>query len=364
MAEKDHIKFMQRCLDLAGKAAGMTYPNPLVGCVIVHNGLIIGEGYHRKAGSDHAEVIAVNSVPDAKLLTDSILYVNLEPCSHFGRTPPCADMIISKGIRKVVIGTSDTSEKVSGRGIAKLRDAGCEVITGVLEDKCRWVNRRFFTFNERKRPYIILKWAQSADGFLDYNREKGHLNKPVWITGEAERILVHKWRSEEQAILAGGGTIRADNPMLNVRVWDGKDPMRIVLSRSGLIGKEAAVFMQNGPSIVFTQKTGAEFENSEIVKLKAGKKSEYQVLEYLFASGIQSLIVEGGADVLSQFISAGLWDEARIFKGMDNFSEGVKAPAITGKAASRLRFSGSALDLILNESGGFAYEIDNYNKYF
>ncbi len=364
MAEKSHIKFMQRCLDLAGKAAGMTYPNPLAGCVIVHGDLIIGEGYHRKAGSDHAEVIAVNSVSDHNLLKDSTLYVNLEPCSHFGRTPPCADMIISKGIRKVVVGTIDTSGKVSGRGVAKLRDAGCQVVSGVLEDKCRWINRRFFTFNEKKRPYIILKWAQSADRFLDYTRKKDHLNKPVWITGEAERILVHKWRTEEQAILAGAGTIRADNPLLNVRVWKGKDPVRIILSSSGLISAEAALFRQEGRNIVFTQNADAEFDNSEIVKLDSGKNSESQVLEYLFASDIQSVIIEGGADVLRQFISTGLWDEARIFNGLENFKEGVKAPEITGKMVSHIRFSRSVLDQILNKSSGFACGIDNYNKYF
>jgi diaminohydroxyphosphoribosylaminopyrimidine deaminase/5-amino-6-(5-phosphoribosylamino)uracil reductase len=364
MQGKDNIIYMQRCLDLAGRAMGMTYPNPLVGCVIVNNGLIIGEGYHLKAGSDHAEVIAINSVADKKLLKDSTLYVNLEPCSHFGKTPPCADMIISNGIRKVVIGSSDTSEKVSGEGIARLRDAGCKVTAGVLEEECRWINRRFFTFNEEKRPYIILKWAQSADGFIDYRRDKGFENKPVWITGEAERSLVHKWRAEEQAILAGAGTIRADNPKLNIRSWAGEDPLRVILSSSGDIDKRSALFEQNGTNIVLTHNTDAEFENSVIVKLNADLRSEPQILDYLFKKGIQSLIIEGGADVLRQFISAGLWDEARIFHGNDYFREGIKAPDIEGITVTSTGFGRSTLDLVLNSTGRFVYRIDNYNKNF
>lgn len=364
MPELDDIKFMQRCLDLAGKAAGMTYPNPLVGSVIVYNGFIIGEGFHLKAGSDHAEVIAVNSVADKKLLTDSTLYVNLEPCSHFGKTPPCSDLIISNGIRKVVIGSSDTSEKVSGMGIRRLKDAGCKVVTGVLDEECRWINRRFFTFNERKRPYIILKWAQSADGFIDYKREKGLDNKPLWITGEAERALVHKWRAEEQAILTGAGTIRSDNPRLNIRYWAGEDPLRVILSSSGHLEKRSAIFEQNGTNIVFTHSADVEFGNSLIVKLDKDLKSEPQILEYLFKKEIQSLIIEGGAEVLKQFISAGLWDEARIFHGNDYFGEGIKAPDIEGDTVARINYSRSSLDLVLNNSGRFVYRIDNYDKNF
>ncbi|MDQ1297394.1 MAG: diaminohydroxyphosphoribosylaminopyrimidine deaminase, partial [Bacteroidota bacterium] len=201
--ETDDIKFMQRCLDLAQKAEGMTRPNPMVGSVIVRGGVIIGEGYHLKAGGPHAEVVAINSVMDKSLLRSSALYVNLEPCSHFGKTPPCADLIVSSGLRKVFIGPGDTSEKISGQGIAILKKAGLEVKTGILEEKCRYINRRFFTFNEKKRPYIVLKWAQSADGFLDIERRKAVQQRPTWITGEAERVLVHKWRATEQAILVG-----------------------------------------------------------------------------------------------------------------------------------------------------------------
>jgi diaminohydroxyphosphoribosylaminopyrimidine deaminase/5-amino-6-(5-phosphoribosylamino)uracil reductase len=364
MRGNDDLKFMRRCLDLAEKAGGMTYPNPVVGSVIVHDGLIIGEGYHLKAGSHHAEVNAINSVRDKKLLPASTLYVNLEPCSHFGTTPPCADLIISSGIKKVVIGTPDTSDKVSGRGIAKLREAGCIVFTGVLENESRWINRRFFTFVEEKRPYIILKWAQSADGFLDYIRDKSNERKPAWITGNAEKVLVHRWRAREQAILAGAGTVRADNPLLNVRDWAGKDPARVILSSSGLIDSESAVFGPGGENIVFTHNTSAQFANSFIVKLDIRRKSVPQIAEYLFNAGIQSLIIEGGADVLRQLISEDLWDEARIFYGMARFKDGIKAPVLNGKTISQVKYSRSSLDIILNKACRFTHRIDNFNKYF
>jgi diaminohydroxyphosphoribosylaminopyrimidine deaminase/5-amino-6-(5-phosphoribosylamino)uracil reductase len=217
MEDTDNDIFMRRCLELASGAEGITYPNPMVGCVIVHENKIIGEGYHLKPGGPHAEVIAINSVPDKARLKASTLIVNLEPCSHFGKTPPCADFIISNSIPRVVIGTMDTSEKVSGRGIALLKDAGCEVISGVLEKECRWLNRRFFTFHEKKRPYIVLKWAQSADGYIDIQRSEDHKTGPNWITGKPEKVLVHKWRASEQAILVGAGTVNADDPKLDVQ---------------------------------------------------------------------------------------------------------------------------------------------------
>jgi diaminohydroxyphosphoribosylaminopyrimidine deaminase/5-amino-6-(5-phosphoribosylamino)uracil reductase len=344
----DDIKFMRRCLDLAGKAEGMTYPNPVVGSVLVNDGIIIGEGYHLKAGDPHAEVNAISSVRDKKLLGSSSLYVNLEPCSHTGKTPPCADLIISGGIKKVIIGTTDTSGKVSGKGIAKLRDAGCEVVTGVLEKECRWINRRFFTFNEKKRPYIILKWAQSADGFLDADRSQEP--RPVWITGNAERVLVHKWRTSEQSILVGAGTLRADNPKLNVRYWTGKDPLRFILSGSGLLDSQAAVFNINGTNVVFTYNADAKIANAKIVKLNVSRSAALQICDYLFSNDIQSLLIEGGAQVLGHFISAGLWDEARIFYGKDYFKSGIKAPEVTGVIISQAIFSRSSLKILVNEA--------------
>ncbi len=363
MTRDDDIKFMKRCLDLALGAEGMTWPNPMVGAVIVHEGLIAGEGFHLKAGMPHAEVNAFNSLTGSVDLSRSVLYVNLEPCSHFGSTPPCANLIISRGIKRIVIGTPDTSDKVAGRGIEKLKNAGCDVVTGVLEDECRWINRRFFTFNEKRRPWIILKWAQSADGYLDYERNENRTGKPSWITGEAERALVHKWRSREQAILAGGGTIRSDNPRLNVRAWTGKDPVRLILTRSGRIDKDSEVFKINGTNIVFTHSAGAKFEGSEVVILDRNKESAPQILDYLFVRGIQSLIVEGGAKILGHFISQGLWDEARIFTGMEYFRNGTMAPVAGGDIVYTGKFSRSTLKILVNSSSGYAHSVDNYNKY-
>jgi len=348
MAQDNDIKFMRRCLDLAGKAEGMTYPNPQVGSVIVHNDNIIGEGYHFRAGEPHAEVNAINSVKNRELLGNSVLYVSLEPCSHYGKTPPCAELIVSSGIKKVIVGTIDTSEKVAGKGIMFLKNAGCEVVTGVLENECRWINRRFFAYNEKKRPYIILKWAQSADGYLDYERDKSSSGKPVWITGNPERVLVHRWRAAEQAILAGAGTIRSDNPQLNVRYWTGADPVRVILSRSGMLDSESAVFRTNGTSIVFTLNDRSNISNSYIVKLNNNASSASQVAGWLHGKGIQSVLVEGGAQVLNHFISEDLWDEARIFTGKHLFRKGVRAPDLKGKILEESEFELSNLVVVLN----------------
>jgi diaminohydroxyphosphoribosylaminopyrimidine deaminase / 5-amino-6-(5-phosphoribosylamino)uracil reductase len=351
MQGEDDIKFMRRCLDLALSAEGLTYPNPMVGSVIVNNGLIIGEGFHLKAGSPHAEENAIISVKEKALLRDSVLYVNLEPCSHFGMRPPCADLIIKEGTRKVVIGTLDTSDKVSGKGIEKLKSAGCEVVIGVIENECRFINRRFFTFHEKKRPYIILKWAQSADRFIDIERSKKSERKPTWIIGKAERVLVHKWRASEQSILAGAGTIRADNPELTVRDWSGKNPIRLVLSGSGDLGINQPLFKTIGTDIVFTHRTSAQIPDSKIVEIDKNRDSLLQVTEFLYSKEIQSVIIEGGAQVLNHYISIGLWDEARIFKGTKNFIKGIEAPVIKGKIQSMTKFSSSELQVILNESG-------------
>ena len=359
MPAGDDIKFMQRCLDLAGKAEGNTYPNPLVGSVIVHDGLIIGEGYHLKAGGPHAERNAINSVTDAELLKSSTLYVNLEPCSHFGITPPCSGLIISSGIKKVVTGTMDTSDKVSGKGIAELTRAGCEVVTGVLEEECRRINRRFFTFHEKKRPYIVLKWAQSADGFLDIEKDKEYERKLVWITGKPERALVHRWRAAEQSILVGAGTIRSDNPMLNVREWAGNNPLKLVLSSSGILDKNSAVFKSDRNTVVFTHNSIAETGDIVKVILNKSKSSADQILEYLFSSGIQSVLVEGGAEVLNHFISEGLWDEARVFYGKIPFVKGTKAPVATGTIFSDAEFMFSSLEVILNDGNRPPGRIDN-----
>ncbi|HEX2920766.1 MAG TPA: bifunctional diaminohydroxyphosphoribosylaminopyrimidine deaminase/5-amino-6-(5-phosphoribosylamino)uracil reductase RibD [Bacteroidales bacterium] len=338
---------MRRCIDLASCAEGMTFPNPLVGSVIVHNGLIIGEGYHLRAGLAHAEVNAINSVVDRAKLRESTLYVNLEPCSHFGKTPPCADLIISSGIPKVVIGAKDTSRKINGEGIKRLRAAGVEVITGVCENESRWVNRRFFSFVERSRPWIILKWAQSADCFLDVIRKEDYNHRPTWISGKSERILVHRWRSFEQSILAGAGTIRADEPQLNVREWAGSSPLRIVLSSTGNLPEPPVKAKQ----IVFTHNVKTKIKSgTDFIVLDKNRESCIQIAEYLYKAGIQSLFIEGGASVLNHFIANNLWDEARIFTGFEKFNNGIEAPLLHGEITGSQYFSKSKLQMCLNEA--------------
>ena len=348
MGEIADNKFIRRCLELAIRAEGLTYPNPLVGSVVVHNGKIIGEGYHLRAGQPHAEVNAINSVKEKELLRESTLYVNLEPCSHTGKTPPCADFIISHKIPSVVIGASDTSDKVSGKGIARLRNAGCQVKSGILEDECRYMNRRFFTFHEKKRPHITLKWAQSHDGFIDILRADSQPAGPSWISGKSERVLVHRWRSGEEAILAGAETIRKDDPMLNVREWKGHNPVRIVISRSGELPQKSAIFIIDGRTIVFSGKKDANYPGAETVLLNDAVSAAQQISDYLYDAGLQSLFIEGGAMVFDHFISEGLWDEARIFHGRTCFGSGVKAPAINGKTISETDFSCSSLEILLN----------------
>jgi diaminohydroxyphosphoribosylaminopyrimidine deaminase/5-amino-6-(5-phosphoribosylamino)uracil reductase len=343
MTATDDIKFMRRCIELASKAAGLTYPNPLVGSVIVHDGKIIGEGYHLKAGGPHAEVNAINSVRNKALLKSASIYVNLEPCSHFGKTPPCADFIIENSIPRVVVGALDSNEMVSGNGISRLRDAGCEVKTGVAEKECRSLNRRFFTFHEKKRPYIILKWAMSADGYIDVERKAGQPAGPNWITGKPERILVHRWRAMEQSILVGAGTARIDSPLLNVRDWTGPSPLRLYLSSSGSVGFQHSDSETPGSAVVFTHNADAEINNAVRVVLDPNTASSVQVAQYLYNTGIQSVLIEGGARVLNHFISTGLWDEARVFTGNKLFHGGLRAPEITGEYSETAVFSSSRL---------------------
>jgi diaminohydroxyphosphoribosylaminopyrimidine deaminase/5-amino-6-(5-phosphoribosylamino)uracil reductase len=351
MVETDDNKFMRRCLELASKAEGLTYPNPMVGSVIVFEGKIIGEGYHLKAGKSHAEVIAIDKVVDKTLLKMSTLYVNLEPCSHFGKTPPCADYIIANKIPRVVIGTIDTNDKVAGQGVKKLRKAGIEVRIGFLEEECRRLNRRFFIFHERERPYITLKWAQSGDGYLDIIRNENHKPGPNWITGNPERVLVHKWRAEEQSILVGAGTVRADSPRLDVREWKGSNPLKLILSSSGLINNDHSVRNTNTRVIVFTHNVNSDIQDAEKIILRNDRPSSVQISDFLFNENIQSLFIEGGAKVLSHFISTGLWDEARIFTGKDYFKDGVKAPDINGRLFSKTIFGLSTLEIYLKNGG-------------
>ncbi|MDX1720703.1 MAG: bifunctional diaminohydroxyphosphoribosylaminopyrimidine deaminase/5-amino-6-(5-phosphoribosylamino)uracil reductase RibD, partial [Salegentibacter mishustinae] len=325
-----HEKYIKRCIELAKNGLGATYPNPLVGSVIVHRDSIIGEGWHQKAGAPHAEVNAVNSVKDESLLKKSTIYVSLEPCSHFGKTPPCSDLIIAKGIKKVVIGTVDPFAEVAGRGIKKLMEAGCEVQVGVLEQECQDLNKRFFTFHQKKRPYIILKWAQTADGFIAPKIQEKR--EPVWITNQYSKQLVHKWRSEEQSILVGTNTAIADNPKLNTRLWKGENPVRVVIDKDLKIPQESALFDGTIKTIVLTEnEKKSDNNNLAFEKLDFQQDLPNQICEVLYRHNLQSVIIEGGAKTLQTFIDTDLWDEARVFTGISEFHKGIKAPEFSGK---------------------------------
>ncbi|GAA4042901.1 bifunctional diaminohydroxyphosphoribosylaminopyrimidine deaminase/5-amino-6-(5-phosphoribosylamino)uracil reductase RibD [Flavobacterium chungnamense] len=313
---KTHDTYIKRCIELAKNGLGTTYPNPLVGSLIVYNDEIIGEGWHRKSGEPHAEVNAINSVKDKSLLSKSTIYVSLEPCSHFGKTPPCCDLIIANKIPNVVIGTIDPFAKVAGTGIKKLIEAGKNVTVGILEDECNELNKRFFTFHNKKRPYIILKWAESQDGFIAPLTKE--IKEPVWITNEFSRQLVHKWRSEEQAILVGTNTVIEDNPSLTTRDWSGNHPIRIVLDQNNRISKESHIFDNQIKSITIT-KENINFNNNIAL----------EITDFLFNEGIQSVIIEGGGQTLQTFIDANIWDEAQVFRGEIYFKSGTKAPTIS-----------------------------------
>lgn len=322
-------EYMQRCLDLAQLGIGEVAPNPMVGCVIVHNGRIIGEGYHEKYGQAHAEVNAIRSVKNQELLCESTLYVSLEPCAHFGKTPPCSDLIIEKRIPKVVVGMVDPFAKVAGKGIEKMRAAGVEVEVGLLEKKCRNLNRRFFTFHEKKRPYVILKWAQTLDGFIDTDRtETVH---PTWITNALAKRLVHKQRSEESAILIGTNTAQYDNPALTVREWSGRQPIRMVIDRTDRLSSNLTIFDHKAPTWVFTENESADEENLKFIKLDFSQNILPQLMDELYRREVLSVIVEGGSELLNSFLAIGLWDEAFVYTGNQFFGKGVAAPHIFGK---------------------------------
>lgn len=323
----NHEDYIARCIELAKNGFGTTYPNPMVGSVIVYNGEIIGEGWHQKAGEPHAEVNAIRSVNDPSLLDKATIYVSLEPCSHFGKTPPCCDLIIQNKIPNVVIGTVDSNIKVAGNGIKRLQEAGANVIVGVLEKECYELNQRFFTFHEKKRPYIILKWAETQDGFIAPLQKEEQ--KPVWITNLNSRQLVHKWRTEEQAILVGTQTVIDDNPQLNARDWVGNNPIRVVIDQNNRIPKTAHVFDNQIKTIVFSNKKSTpSLKNTIFEVIDFQQNIAQQIVDKLFQNQIQSVIIEGGAQTLQTFIDADLWDEARVFIGNCTFEKGVKAPIL------------------------------------
>lgn len=317
-SEQD-ILYMKRCLQLAQNGRGNVAPNPLVGAVVVHNNKIIGEGFHQQYGGPHAEVNAINNVVDKSLLDESTIYVNLEPCSHAGKTPACSQLLLSVQIKRVVIGMKDPFPKVNGKGIEQLQRNDIEVTTGVLEDQCKELNKRFITFHQKKRPYVILKWAQSADGFI------GKQNENVRISNEETRLLNYKWRSEESAILVGANTANTDNPKLTTQIWKGLQPLRIVLSKSGNIKSDLNLFDNTSSTIVFTENNSIVFPNTKKIILQP-ENSIKQILDHLYEFEIQSLIVEGGSIILQQFIDLNLFDEIRIFNSNKNLLGGIAAP--------------------------------------
>jgi diaminohydroxyphosphoribosylaminopyrimidine deaminase/5-amino-6-(5-phosphoribosylamino)uracil reductase len=317
------IKYMQRALELAALGTGSVSPNPLVGCVIVSQDTIIGEGWHQQYGGPHAEVNAVNAVTDFEKLKDATVYVTLEPCSHFGKTPPCADLLIRHQVKKVVICNIDPFPLVAGKGIQKLKDAGIEVETGLLEEEGRYLNRRFFKSVESDRPYIILKWAETADGFL-----AGADQKPLKITGAFSDMLVHKWRSEEDAIMVGTNTAAIDNPSLNVRHWEVENPVRVLIDSTFKLDKKLRVFDQSQKTIIFnTIEDRTEGENLYI-KISKGSENLSEILDKLHELKIRSVLVEGGAALLSSFIRNGLFDEIRILKNKSAIASGIPAPYV------------------------------------
>ena len=345
---------MQRALQLARLGAGAVSPNPMVGCVVVHGGKIIGEGWHRKYGEAHAEVNAVNAVFDKSLLSESDIYVTLEPCSHFGKTPPCADLLIRHQVRKVTVCNYDPNPLVAGQGIEKLRQAGIEVEVGLLAEEGRELNKRFFTSIEKKRPYIILKWAESADGFI---AKKNY--EAVQISNLLSRRFVHKMRSEEDAIMIGTNTARYDNPTLNTRFWTGKNAVRVLIDKDlSLSHVVVSVFTDNNATVISEDtdnnvlETLPIFNNSQLticyntlennilsdnifVKISTNSSIEQFILQDLYQRKVQSIIIEGGAILLQSFIDLGLWDEASILKSKLILEDGIKAPAIGGIEISK-----------------------------
>lgn len=310
---------MHRCLQLALNGSGATAPNPLVGAVLVRDGRILAEGWHRAFGGPHAEVECLRAFGDGPVPPDATLHVNLEPCAHQGLTPPCADLLIARGVKHVVVGSTDPNPLVAGRGIARLRDAGVQVVAGVLHEECRWINRRFITAFERQRPYVVLKWACSLDGFLDDH------GRTARISGAATDVRVHRWRAAEQAILVGSTTVVNDDPALTVRHVAGRQPLRVVLDRAGRIPASARVFDGAAGTLLFTGMQRRDVTVDQCL-LEPEADPLPALLTELHRRSIRSLLVEGGAALLGHFLDAGTWDEARVITGARPLGNGTRAP--------------------------------------
>lgn len=326
---EEYNKYMGRALQLAAMGADKASPNPMVGAVIVRNDKIIGEGYHIAYGGPHAEVNAINSVKDCAFLKESTMYVTLEPCSHYGKTPPCSELIIKTGIPKVIIGCLDPFEKVQGKGVEMLRNAGIEVVTGVMEQECTELNRKFITAHRNKRPYVLLKWAQSADGFIDHERtDRGG---QAIISNPVTSMWTHRERARYDGIMVGSNTVVKDNPSLTVREWIGKNPVRIVLDRDGdTIPEDSKILTDGGKTLIFSYNKEGMSGSAEYIKLDTGTGILEHILKELYRRNIISVMVEGGAVLLQKFIENDLWDEARIEYGACCLYKGVKAPVLEG----------------------------------
>ena len=348
LSPSDDIKWMQRCLELAKNGLGSVAPNPMVGCVIVHNHQVIGEGYHEKYGEGHAEVNAVRQVKDHSLLKEATAYVSLEPCAHFGKTPPCADMLIEKGLKRVVIASRDPFPEVDGKGMEKLRKAGIDVDFGVLEEEALELNARFFTFHQQHRPYVILKWAQSEDGFIDIHRKSGDGQKPTKISGKLAQRLVHQWRGQEPAIMVGAKTALLDNPRLDVRFGTGPNPVRVVLDQEGELPEDLHLFDGSTPTLIFTEKIKENRSSVDFISIDFKANPLQQVLNSLAERKLQSIFIEGGKQLLQSFIDAGLWDEARVFTNPRKLNSGVKAPQIPSTPAAMEQIEDDQLSIYRN----------------
>jgi diaminohydroxyphosphoribosylaminopyrimidine deaminase/5-amino-6-(5-phosphoribosylamino)uracil reductase len=338
-------KYMRRALQLACNGAGNVSPNPMVGAVIVAGGKIIGEGWHRKFGQGHAEVNAVASVSDRSLLRDCTVYVTLEPCSHYGKTPPCAKLLVDCGVPRVVVGCVDPFREVSGRGVKMLRDAGVEVVVGVLEDECRQLNRRFFTAHTTGMPWVLLKWAQTADGFIDRFRNNS-AEKPVVISTPLTRLLVHRERSLCDAIVVGANTVRLDNPSLDNRYWSGNSPLRVVLDRRLSLPATSRVLTDGRPTIIYNAVRDGSEGAVTYVKLNTDEPATW--LRDLYRRGVTSVMVEGGAAIIGYMVAAGAWNEARIETSPINAGTGIVAPMVDGEVVDNLKFGDNYVNIIAN----------------
>ncbi|MBL1280161.1 MAG: bifunctional diaminohydroxyphosphoribosylaminopyrimidine deaminase/5-amino-6-(5-phosphoribosylamino)uracil reductase RibD [Fluviicola sp.] len=339
-----HEKYMHRCLQLAKIGQSKVAPNPMVGTVIVLDEKIIGEGYHQEFGGAHAEVNAINSVEDKSLLAYATIYVSLEPCAHFGKTPPCANLIVEHRFKKVVIGSRDPYSEVDGKGIKILRENGIEVISGILENECNELNKRFFTFHQKIRPFVFLKWAETTNGLIDNGGNSGEV---TWISCKETQSLVHLWRSENQAVLVGRRTVENDNPSLTVREVTGKNPVRVVIDSQLKLDNSLRIFDDNAPTIILNSLKNSQEGSNEFVKLK--DLNPASILHELYVRNIQSVLIEGGTATLQSFIDKGLWDEAKKITGMHSFASGTKAPVINSKIIHTESFFNDEITTYINQ---------------